>query len=244
MVIDWFCLTCVIPVRRDVLVPLLIRGSMQRRPVHNASQLDGRRILLTIKCLFNGSTCILSLMEISLVTNWVCLTCIIPVWSDVLAPFFIGGSMQRRPVHNASKLEPFIHCFTILHTTFRRRKLFVGKHFFTIMIIVAIRFIQHVIFEGMRIGEAALPGPRLRRRGPRSLESGAARRNREGPASDIQESNAENCENGLIMLHLNLRCYLSHIAETTAILRGMEQKPFLVTLNETFLNKAIENVEL
>ena len=112
------------------------------------------------------------------------------------------------------------------------------------MIIVAIRLIHYFIFAGVRIGEAALPGPRLRRRGPRSLESRAARRNREGPASVIQESQVENCENGLLMLHLNLRGYLSHIAETTAILRGMEQKPFLVTLNETFLNKAIEHVEL
>ena len=46
------------------------------------------------------------------------------------------------------------------------------------------------------------------------------------------------------MLHLNLRCYLSHIAETTALLRGMDEKPFLVALNDTFLSKAIENVEL
>ena len=46
------------------------------------------------------------------------------------------------------------------------------------------------------------------------------------------------------MLHLNLRGYLSHIAETTALLRAMEKKPFLVCLNETFLSKAVENVEL
>ena len=76
------------------------------------------------------------------------------------------------------------------------------------------------------------------------MESRAGQRNREGPASVIQESQVANCENGMLMLHLNLRGYLSHIAETTAILRGMEQKPFLVTLNETFLNKAIEHVEL
>ena len=46
------------------------------------------------------------------------------------------------------------------------------------------------------------------------------------------------------MLHLNLRGYLSHIAETTALLRGMKENLFLVTLNETFLSKAIEHVEL
>ena len=46
------------------------------------------------------------------------------------------------------------------------------------------------------------------------------------------------------MLLLNLRSYLSHIAETTAVLRGMDEKHFFVALNETFLSKAIEHVEL
>ena len=112
------------------------------------------------------------------------------------------------------------------------------------MIIVAIRFIHYCIFEGMRIGEVVLLGPRLRLHGPRSLELRTARRNHEGPVSVMQESTAENCETGLIMLHLILRGYLSRIAETTAMLRGMGQKPVFITLNETFLNKAIEHVEL
>ena len=46
------------------------------------------------------------------------------------------------------------------------------------------------------------------------------------------------------MLHLNMRGYLSHIAETTALLRSMDQKPFIVSMNETFLNKFTEHVEL
>ena len=46
------------------------------------------------------------------------------------------------------------------------------------------------------------------------------------------------------MLHLNLRGYLSHIAEVTALIRGMSAKLFLVTLNETFLTKAVEDVAL
>ena len=36
----------------------------------------------------------------------------------------------------------------------------------------------------------------------------------------------------------------TNLAEVTALLRGMVNKPFLVTLNETFLTKAIENVQL
>ena len=46
------------------------------------------------------------------------------------------------------------------------------------------------------------------------------------------------------MLLINLRSYLSHIAEPTASLRGMDEKRFLVALNETFPSKATENVEL
>ena len=46
------------------------------------------------------------------------------------------------------------------------------------------------------------------------------------------------------MLLLNLRSYLSHIAEPIALLRNIDEKPFLVALNEAFLNKAIKHVEL
>ena len=206
-----------------------------------------RRRLLTTKCFFNGSTCILSLREISLVINWVCLTCIIPVWRDVLAPIFIRGSMQRRPVHNASQLEPFIHCFTIRFYTIAdidtamqcfntmqmcgRWRLILAKQ------IVATRIIHHVIFEGMRIGEAANPGPRLRRRGPRSSDSRTARRSSGGQACECLEVYGESSEKGMTMLHINLRCYLSHITETTALLRSMDEKPFLVALNKIFIKK-------
>ena len=112
-----------------------------------------------------------------------------------------------------------IQLFTILHTLTRRRRLPTLQ--FTIPDVVAIRLIVHFVFEGMRIGEAAHPGPRLRRRGPRSLYSRTVRRNHEGPANEIPESKIEGCETGLKMLHINLRGYLSHIAETTALLRGM-----------------------
>jgi hypothetical protein len=46
------------------------------------------------------------------------------------------------------------------------------------------------------------------------------------------------------MLHLNLRGFVSHIAEVTAVIRDMPAKPFLVCLNETFLTKAVEEVKL
>ena len=46
------------------------------------------------------------------------------------------------------------------------------------------------------------------------------------------------------MLLVNLRGYLFHIAETTALLRGLIDKPFLASLKQTFQNKEIEHVEL
>ena len=100
----------------------------------------------------------------------------------------------------------------------------------------------------MRIGEAAHPGRRLRRRGPRSWDSRAGRRRRGEESSSSAlvtfESQQECRETCLEMLHLNLRGYISHIAEVTALLREMRCKPFIVTLNETFLRKAIDNVKL
>ena len=46
------------------------------------------------------------------------------------------------------------------------------------------------------------------------------------------------------MLHLNLRGYVSHIVEVAALIRLMDFKPIIVSLNETFLTQAIEHVEL
>ena len=46
------------------------------------------------------------------------------------------------------------------------------------------------------------------------------------------------------MLQVNMRGYISHIAEIAAMIRLMACKPFIVSLNETFLTRAIEHVEL
>ena len=101
--------------------------------------------------------------------------------------------------------------------------------------------------RGLRVGEAAHPGPRLRRRGPRSFAAREARRQRRSATSTPARTPVMpgiELEKSLAMLHLNMRGYLSHIAEVTALLRRLVDKPFLVTLNETFLTKAVENVEL
>ena len=120
--------------------------------------------------------------------------------------------------------------------------------FIEMILVVTNRIIHHSIFEGMRIDEAAHQGPRLRCRGLRSCDSRAGRRRRGEELSSSApvtfESQQECRETCLEMLHLNLRGYISHIAEVTALLREMRCKPFIVTLNETFLRKAIDNVKL
>ena len=98
-------------------------------------------------------------------------------------------------------------------------------------------------FRGRRIGGASNPGPRLRRRGPRTFEARAAREGRRASPSSAG-SVVESGEPSLTMLHLNMRGYLSHIAEVTALIRDLPAKPFLASLNETFLSKAVEQVKL
>ena len=46
------------------------------------------------------------------------------------------------------------------------------------------------------------------------------------------------------MLHLKLRGQLSHIAEIIAVISDFPAKLFLVSSNETFLTKAVEQVKL
>ena len=54
---------------------------------------------------------------------------------------------------------------------------------------------------------------------------------------EVPDSQEETSENGLTMLHINLRGYVSDISEINALLRGMDEKPFIVFLNETFFEQ-------
>ena len=101
-----------------------------------------------------------------------------------------------------------MQAFTILHRSFGRRRLISVTLIFTTVEMGAIMLIHHVGFEGLRIGEAAHPGPRLRRRGPRSADARSARRSRGETASDTQESKVGSQEKGMKMLLFNLRGYL------------------------------------
>ena len=46
------------------------------------------------------------------------------------------------------------------------------------------------------------------------------------------------------ILHANIRGWISHMAELAATIRSMMKKPNIVCLNETFLNQAVEHIEL
>ena len=95
-------------------------------------------------------------------------------------------------------------------------------------------------------GEASLPGPRLRRRGPRSLEALHKPRCR-GPARErinAADQSVHLDEEKFNIFFVNIRGFVSHPAELTGMLRLYIVLPEIVCLNETFLNRSIEDVEL
>ena len=155
----------------------------------------------------------------------------------------------------------------MLHASKDRKSLFTAKRFFTILhaangrrsLLIAIRFfiIFHCQFSPffcsslirIRIGEASNPGPRFRRRGPRSALATERR------AATIRRSQGQSQDPGLDginywsdakfrILLVNIRGWTSHAAELTARIRRMDQKPDFICVNETFLNQAIEHIRL
>ena len=103
-------------------------------------------------------------------------------------------------------------------------------------------------------GEAGAPGPRLRRRGPRSIAARARRLDRNQAWNSRQATGHDDgmcplkCDlwkpAKFSILHLNIRGFLKKCAELTARLRSMKVKPTMVCLNETFLNKSVQEVTL
>ena len=147
-----------------------------------------------------------------------------------------------------------LQAFNILHKVFGRRRLLLalqflssqqtsgGRSFCYAMFAKVLNrclIVAQIVssFMGLRIGEASNPGPRLRRRGPRSSASMAARwGGGEAPVEEtpgILEGQHTCSEQHLSMLHINLHGYLSHNAKVTSMLRGMVDKPFSVTMNES-----------
>ena len=86
-------------------------------------------------------------------------------------------------------------------------------------------------------GEAANPGPRLRRGGPRSGEARERRINRNTAAVDATSWTTPS----LVVWHVNIQGLYSHLAELTCRIKLSENPPGIVCVNETFLDgEAVE----
>ena len=96
-------------------------------------------------------------------------------------------------------------------------------------------------------GEASHPGPRMRKRGPRSQAASALRLDRRSRRADVANSNETTEERHtwqdmkFRVLHVNIRGWVSHVAELAARLRRMKEKPNLICVNETFLDRTLEH---
>ena len=97
-------------------------------------------------------------------------------------------------------------------------------------------------------GEASNPGPRLRRRGPRSIEAQQRRQvrwcRRHQQALVGRSATAIFEEEHVSIMHVNVQGWISNSTELTACIRMTDPKPLLVCCNETFLNQSIEEISL
>ena len=71
----------------------------------------------------------------------------------------------------------------------------------------------------------------------RSVERGS-----QAASGTVQDEHGVICSETIDIMHINVRGWLSHIAEVTALLRSTSKKPMLLCFNETFLNKSIEHI--
>ena len=99
-------------------------------------------------------------------------------------------------------------------------------------------------------GEASQPGPRLRRRGPRSEEARGRRlhrnlcRHARSKSTDSHDLSVFSSQPVLTILHVNIRGLLGHTTELTARLRLLPPKPMLICITESWLDKSIGEVML
>ena len=95
---------------------------------------------------------------------------------------------------------------------------------------------------------ASLPGPRLRKRGPRSAAAKSERMAASNRRAEVREAPAESSfvwrEAKFRMLHVSIRGLISHVAELAARIRQMEDRPDLICVNETFLDRTIAHITL
>ena len=97
-------------------------------------------------------------------------------------------------------------------------------------------------------GEASLPGPRLRKRGPRSAAAKSERMAASNRRAEVREAPAESSfvfsKEKFRISHVNIRGWISHAAELAARIRQMEDRPDLICVNETSLDRTIAHITL
>ena len=93
-------------------------------------------------------------------------------------------------------------------------------------------------------GEAANPGPRIRRRGPRSMAAREKRRERRHGAEASVHDMTDLFKTEVTMLLVNIRSLLKNSAELQATVRLMHQKPDIIFLNETWLDRSVAEIPL
>ena len=101
------------------------------------------------------------------------------------------------------------------------------------------KLIYHFVFEGrefnkLRILDHGYGDVGLIQWIREKVDVGTARNNSEATLKKIDSNEA-----GLTMLQMNLRGFISHIAEVTVLLRIMYNKHLFVAFNETYMTKTI-----
>ena len=90
-------------------------------------------------------------------------------------------------------------------------------------------------------GEAANPGPRLRKRGPRSIEARLRRQGREDAFSTFQNTFLHG---DVAILLCNIRSLVRNVGELIGRIKLMDREPDIICLNETWLDKSIKSVSI
>ena len=176
------------------------------------------------------------------------------------------ATLMDRTAHGFSPVMcASLRCFHTLHGAFLSNRIadiesqgFLHKFYFTILMDHKAHGFSPVMCASHDAnfapnpeetdGEAANPGPRMRRRGPRSEASKSERRAAGNRRAQEQETPADSSfvwsEAKFRILHVNIRGWISHAAELAARIRQMQERPDLICVNETFLDRTVEHIIL
>ena len=66
------------------------------------------------------------------------------------------------------------------------------------------------------------------------------------PGDDLSQSRSSSpvTFSEITILHMNIRGFLSHLAELEIYIDNLPNRPSIITLNETFLDKSVEHIQI